>query len=137
MKERLLCALLVTTVLLCGCSSTKFTEYHGSEVFQGKGGTMRSVDDIDFWEHGDPDRKYRILGIIEESPGHRLPFGRVSRVFSSGSGDRDSAIAKIAHKRGGDAIIIVSGNQEPSIDDDDDSGRHHRSRKLVVIKYVE
>jgi hypothetical protein len=39
-------------VLLCGCSSTKFAEYPGSEVLQGAGGEERSVNGIVFWENG-------------------------------------------------------------------------------------
>ena len=97
MKIQNLAALLVATLLICGCSTTKFTEYHGSEVFQGKGGgAVSNVDGIDIWEDGDADRKYKILGLIEQSRGERLPFGRFFRIFSS-PGDRDSTIANAAH----------------------------------------
>jgi hypothetical protein len=142
MKIQILSTLFVTAALLCGCSSPKFTEYHGSEVFQGAGGTMRTVDGIDFWENGEPDRKYKILGVIEESHKSRLPFGRFSRLFSN-TGDRDSAIAKFAHKQGGDAVIFAGETPEPSTDSEQSSegwsghGNHRRLAKPVVIKYVE
>ena len=137
MKTNLLAALFLTVVLLCGCSSTKFTEYHGSTVFQGAGGAMRSVDDIDIWEGGEPDRKYQVLGFIEASHGHHVPLGHFSRLFSS-SGEGDSAIAKLARKHGGNAVILVGGNRAPASDDDDVSeGRHPRIKRIVVIKYVE
>ena len=81
MKMLKLFSVFTAAVLLCGCSSTKFTEYHGSEVLQGAGGEERTVDGIDFWEKGDPDRKYIILGVIEESRKHRLPLGVFHEFF--------------------------------------------------------
>ncbi|HXD01657.1 MAG TPA: hypothetical protein VN048_20135 [Verrucomicrobiae bacterium] len=137
MKTRTLSALLVATFLLGGCStSTKFTEYQGTDVFQGKGGgAVSDVDGIDFWEDGDADRKYKILGLIEHSRGKRPPFGRFFRSFSS-SGDSESAIAKAARKNGGDAVIVLGGDDEQS-GGDDFGERHHRShKKYLVVKYV-
>ena len=138
MKIQILSTLFVATVFLCGCSSTKFTVYHGSEVFQGTGGSVRVVDGIDFWENGDSDRKYKILGVIDES--HKrgyLPLpGHINRLFSD-SGDRESAIAKAAHKQGGDAVIFVARAQEPSGVDQYGNGHHRRSTELVVVKYVD
>ena len=136
MKIQMLSTLCVATVLLCGCSTFKFTEYHGSEVFQGKGGEARTVDGIDFWEGGDSSRKYKILGVIDESPRHRLPLGRFSRLFS-GSGDRDSAIAKAARERGGDAVIFVTEGEESANAGQSGEGNHRRTTKFVVVKYVE
>ena len=97
---------------------------------------MRVVDGIDFWENGDSNRKYKIVGVIDES--HKRGFlpGRFNRLFSD-SGDRESAIAKAAHKQGGDAVIFVARNQEPSSADQSGNGRHRRSLELVVIKYVD
>ncbi len=99
---------------------------------------MRVVDGIDFWENGDSSRKYKILGVIDES--HKrgsLPLpGHFNRLFSD-SGDRESAIAKAAHKQGGDAVIFVARDQEPSSVDQYGSGHHRRSTELVVIKYVD
>ena len=134
MKFQMLSTLFVATVLLCGCSSTKFTAYHGSEVFQGRGGAVRVVDGIDFWENGDSGRKYRILGVIDYSHAHGRLFGRFSGIFSS---DRDSAIAKVARERGGDAIIFVATDQEPSNGGQYGDGNHRRFTKFVVVKYVE
>jgi hypothetical protein len=112
------CSLFVCVFLVCGCSTPKFEEYHGSEILQGKGGELHSVDGIDFWENGDPDRKYKILGDIEESPKQRPALGRVSRLFSNPD-DRDSAVAKVAHEKGGDAVVIVAKAPEPFADADE------------------
>ena len=138
MKMLKLFSVFTAAVLLCGCSSTKFTEYHGSEVLQGAGGEERTVDGIDFWEKGDPDRKYKILGVIEESRKHRLPLGRFSRIFSNSgdTDDRDSVIAKAAHEHGGDAVIFVDRSRSQS-DIGQFGEQNHPQYTLVVIKYVE
>jgi hypothetical protein len=138
MKMLMRFSIVAAAVLLGGCSSTKFTEYHGSDVFQGAGGEERSVDGIVFWQNGYPDRKYKILGVIEESRKHRLPLGRFSRIFSDGgdSDGREAAIAKAAHEHGGDAVIFVERDRGQSDTGQFDEG-NHRQYTLVVIKYLE
>ncbi len=133
---RMLSTLFIAAILLCGCSSTKFTEHHGSTVIQGKGGTMEAVDDIDFWEKGEPARKYRILGVITVNHQHmRLP-GRLNALFSS-SGDEQESVAKLAHKKGGDAVITVSKDRDSSNDLQDGEEKHRQPTKFIVIKYMD
>jgi hypothetical protein len=138
MKTQMLSTAFVAMALLCGCSSTKFTEYHVADVIQGAGGLSHEVDGIEFWDKGDPDRKYKILGVISESPKHRVPLGRLTRIFSDhgNNDDKDSAMAKVARKHGGNAIIFASkdGKQSDAVQTDD--GNHKRFT-LVVIKYVD
>jgi hypothetical protein len=119
--------LFVTAVLLCGCSSTKFTEFRGGAVVEGKGGTVRNVDGIDFWENGEPNHKYRAIGVIDDSRGD----GLVSRL------GKDSAIAKAARERGGDAVILVRKDREISGVNQYGNVNYTRITKLVVVKYVE
>jgi hypothetical protein len=135
---QILATVIVATALLCGCSSIKFTEYHRGKVVQGVGGTVYDVDGIEFWESGNPARKYKILGVINQSRKPRLPLGRLTRIFSdNGNSDhRDSAIAKVAREHGGDAVIFVSKDQEQSDEDQFGHGKHRRL-KLVVVKYLE
>lgn len=122
-------AAFTATILFCGCSSSpKFTQYHGSEIVQGTGGSNRAVDGIDFWEDGTPLQKYKILGTIDENHQH----GKFGDLFST---DRDEAIAKIARQQGGDAVIFVEGNPEPSTQDEQ-GHTHQRLKMLTLIKYV-
>jgi hypothetical protein len=129
--------LLAITVLLGGCSSTKYTECHGTQVLVGEVGTPRNVDGIDFWENGIPSRKYKILGIIGKSSKQHVPLGRLSKAFSSSddSDDRDAAIAKVARKHGGDGVVPVGGGGQS--DAGDSGSRKHQRVVLVAIKYVE
>ena len=121
--------LLILTFSFCGCASPKFTAHQGSEVFQGKGGTDRAIDGIDFWEVGTPYRKYKILGTIDEN--HEGGNG-LSAMFST---DRDEAIAKIARQQGGDAVIVMEG-AEPATQDEQ-GHTHQRLKMLTLIKYVD
>ena len=139
MKIRSVFAHGLVTVLLGGCSSMKYTEFHGSQTIVGQAGTPRKVDDVDFWTDGIPSRKYQILGIISTKRKQRVPLGPLSRAFSGSGGsddDRESAIAKIARKHGGDGVIFVRGGAGAT-DGDDSGGRRHGRTSIVVIKYLE
>jgi hypothetical protein len=48
------------------CTSTDFQAWEGGNfVVQGHGGTRKVVDGMDVWTHGDPPRRFKVLGIIE------------------------------------------------------------------------
>ena len=135
----MLFTLLVAVVLLGGCSSAKFTAYQGSDVFQGTGtGALRVVDGIDFWEYGDCDRKYKILGVLDLS--HKQGFFSIASDHGYNEG-KDSAIARAARKQGGDAVIFIGGEPAtPSAEkvrmDVNDHGQNRQLAKLVLVKYV-
>jgi hypothetical protein len=128
MKRHHLLAVVLVAILSTSCrSTTGFTEYRGQGVVEGKGGTVRVVEGIDFWENGEPDRRYRILGVIDDSRGE----GFVSR-----SG-KDKAIAKVARERGGDAVILSGSSREfTGVDLGSGAAHYRRITKLVVVKYV-
>lgn len=144
----MLCMLFAGAFLISGCSTTKFEKYDGSPTPAGNVGEVDSIDGIDFWKNGQPNRQYLILGVIEQSHHHRLPLGRLSRAFSS-PGDsenreeaREEAIAKVAHKNGGNAVILVAENPESDTDADESSDEtysHHRHQQftLIVVRYVQ
>jgi hypothetical protein len=126
MKKHYLTAVALVAVLFTSCSTTTFTEYRGQGIVEGKGGTVRVVNGIDFWENGEPDRKYKILGVIDDSRGE----GLISR-----SG-KDNAIAKVARERGGDAVILVGSSREfRGIDLHSGAAHYRRVTKVVVVKY--
>lgn len=133
--------LLVGAYLMCGCSTAEFRAIPDSRIFQGKGGEVHSVDGIDFWENGEPFRPYRVLGVIEADAKQQLPLQRVSRLLSN-SDERDAAMAKIAHKQGGDAVLLVAKVAEPATGAGHATAGQSGKRSppqftLVVVKYVE
>lgn len=122
---------LLVTVLVAmfatSCTTTNFTKYRGEGVVDGKGGTIRVVEGIDFWENGEPDRKYRILGVIDDSRGE----GLISRI------GKDKAIAKVAQEHGGDAVILSDSSREfRGMHLDSGNARYKRITKFAVVKYV-
>lgn len=113
-------------MFVASCSTTTFTEYRGSGIVEGKGGTVRVVDGIDFWENGPPNRKFRIIGVIDDSRGDGL-------IQRSG---RDGTLAKVAKERGGDAIIFLGQDRELRGITDDGAAHYRRMTKIAVVRYV-
>ncbi|MES2924989.1 MAG: hypothetical protein V4819_25765 [Verrucomicrobiota bacterium] len=93
----------IVVITLLGCASTEYKTYEGrNPVFDGNGGTRSSVDGIDFWDNGDPPRKFKLMGIIDDKrPGGIIPTARLK-------GD----IAKKAKAQGADAVVILSSGSK-------------------------
>ncbi|HEY8037712.1 MAG TPA: hypothetical protein VIF37_19205 [Methylobacter sp.] len=63
---------LTTISLLSGCALLATTEYKLFEgkldgVIDGNGGTKAVVDDMEIWFDGEPPRKFKILGFIDDN----------------------------------------------------------------------
>jgi hypothetical protein len=69
----------------------------GNSVVQGHGGTRKVVDGMDVWTHGDPPRRFKVLGIIEdERSGGMIPMAQLKHIVQK------------ARQNGGNAVIFVS-----------------------------
>lgn len=102
--------LALVPILLSSCaavqeaySPTIFKPWSGATEFVGKGGTVRTVDGIDIWENGEPDRKFRLLGIIEQTT---IRDSSVMSAFTQGNAE--PRLVAEAKKHGADAITFVS-----------------------------
>ena len=91
--------MVIAALSFFGCTSTDFQSWEGrSSVVEGHGGTRKIVDGMDVWTHGDPPRRFQVLGIIEDDrPGGLIPMARL----------KHDIVAK-ARQSGGDAVILVS-----------------------------
>jgi len=89
----------VISLLCVGCASTDFQAWEGrNSVIEGHGGTRKVVDGMDVWTFGDPPRRFKVLGIIQdERPGGRLYVAQLNH-----------DIVQKAHEHGGNAVILVS-----------------------------
>ena len=107
-------------LILVGCRHLNYAVYHGSGVQQGTGGTVRQVNGTDIWENGTPNRRYTILGVTKQSRPRRQ---RRDERF-------DRELVKLARDHGGDALIIVS-------EDEERAGllREKRELTIQVIRY--
>jgi len=96
-------AVLAVSATLWSCATTEFQVWEGrNSVAQGNGGTRKIVDGMDIWTHGDPPRRFQVLGIIEDTrPGGRIPMAYMNH----------DIVAK-ARQQGGDAVILVENQSQ-------------------------
>ena len=127
MQLKLAALLLVGLLFASGCATTTFTEYRGPSIAQGSGGTVRTVDGIDFWENGNPNRKFKILGVIDDQRGD----GRFSR------SSRDKALASMTKSKGGTEIILMGSRNRLTGMDKYGDAYYSVSTKVMVVKYEE
>ena len=94
-----LALLLALAFALASCTSTDFQTWEGgNSVVQGHGGTRKVVDGMDIWTRGDPPRRFKVLGMIEdERPGGMIPMAQLKH-----------DIVQKARANGGNAVIFVS-----------------------------
>src|SRR5712692_1940434 len=71
-------AVLMFSVVV-GCATTEYKPYEAkNNVFEGKGGTKVIVDGMELWDNGDPPRKFKVLGIIDDQrPGGVIPMSQL------------------------------------------------------------
>lgn len=141
MKNQLMSALTVITIIaasvLIGCShaNTQFKPYEAKHnEFEGKGGTKTVVKGMDFWENGEPPRKFTVLGIIEDQ--------RSSGSRSMGALRED--VATLARESGGEAVVELGSQSQISSYYSMPSGSstvtvpiRRNSAKFAVIKYLD
>jgi hypothetical protein len=132
--------------LLAGCATTEFKTFEGNNVVvEGNGGTKVVVDGMEIWDNGDPPRKFKLLGIIDDDrPGGIVPMAQLK-----------SDIVKRARQAGGDAVIqlrsqsqiegyFVTGNASASSSGNNVSAHgsamaaplRRNVAQFAVIKYV-
>ncbi len=101
MKQSLAFLAVLVLSLVAGCATTEFKSYEAKDnVFEGKGGTKVVVDGIEFWDNGEPSRKFKVLGIIDDQrPGGIIPMSQLR-----------SDMVKKTREAGGDAVVQL-GNQ--------------------------
>ena len=99
-----LLVLLLIVAILAGCASTDFqpVESQGPLLGQGQWGTRKVVDGVDIWTMVAPPRKYRVLGVINDTRG-----GGVIPMAGYYSG-----IAAKVKQYGGNAAIEVSSRSQ-------------------------
>lgn len=102
---RLIRALLVALALsgIAACATTEYKPYEAKDNdFEGRGGTKTVVDEMEVWDNGDPPRKFKVLGIIDDQrPGGIIPMSQLR-------GD----IVKKAREVGGDAVIQLNSQSQ-------------------------
>lgn len=99
----------LTTVLLlagCACVTTEYKAFEGLRegIIEGKGGTKTIVDGMEIWDSGEPPRKFKILGFIDDN--------REAGWLHRSSVHED--IVEKARGAGGDAVIKMNTQSQLS-----------------------
>lgn len=70
---------------------------------------MRQVDGIDVWETGTPNKKFKVLGLIQQSN-----YDNHTLMSTIAKASKDSEIIREAKTHGGDAVIILGSSTDVS-----------------------
>ena len=90
----------------CGLyNQTSYIAYPAPPEITGQGGTMKVVDGIEVWTAGEPNRRFKMLGIMSQS---HLDNGGALSVLAGAT--KGSELINTAKKYDGDAIILVGTN---------------------------
>ena len=130
---------LVSILALTGCISTShFQAWSGQQEFEGHGGAFTTQDGIEIYSVGAPDRKCQILGVLTTST-----MSRASLIALFGNSWSTSSLVKEARARGGNAIILVSGNTQAWLTGGTDAAGNGQvatdanfNQTAVLVKYV-
>jgi hypothetical protein len=95
--------LLLLLTALVGCAATEFHVFEAREnAFEGRGGTKTIVDGMEIWDTGGPPRKFKILGVIDDTrPSGPLPMSQLA-----------ATVVKRAKEAGGDAMVRLSSQSQ-------------------------
>ena len=67
MKISLALLAVLVLSLVAGCATTEYKSFEAKDnVFEGKSGTKVVIDGMEFWDNGEPPRKFKVLGIIDD-----------------------------------------------------------------------
>lgn len=102
--------LLVSALIFSGCAAVTGTEttyksWRGDDIYQGKGGAVEVVNGVEIWEHGEPNKPYKVIGLITQSKSddsvNKLLFGSYSQ----------KQITDIVLREGGDGVVIMANKR--------------------------
>jgi hypothetical protein len=95
--------LLLATLLLTACANTQFQHYEGrNNAYVGQGGSKVVKDGMEIWDNGDPPRKFKLIGVIDdERSSGIIPMSKLN-------GD----MVKKAREAGGDALIKIHSESQ-------------------------
>jgi hypothetical protein len=124
-----ICALIILALCFPALAlAQEFSAFEGkAKIYEGEGGTRKTVDGIDFWDNGAPPRKFQLIGFITDSRYESGWWGALAM------DNLESDVAEVAKDAGGDAVIAVRSEAQ-SVGGDSSVRKHHS--KFAVIKYV-
>jgi hypothetical protein len=96
---------------------------------------LNTVDGIEIWENGSPDRRYKVLGVADVSTLSKAPCMVITGGFDS---HVDNCLAKEAKKHGGDAVILIQAESSMFDSSHPQASPWVTTReRAVIVKYLE
>lgn len=97
------------TFVVSGCASligteTKFYHWQSNDIYQGKGGAVELYEGTEFWASGEPSRRYKVIGLIDQ----KLSEDSMDKAIFGDFNKRQ--LTELVKEHGGDGVIIVSKN---------------------------
>jgi hypothetical protein len=138
-----LCAL---ALVACATTTYKTFETRGDGIIEGKGGTKSVQDGMDIWDYGDPPRRFRVIGIIDdERPGglipmSQLPLDMVKKAKEVGGHaliQIRSQAQVVGYQSIGSATATAYGNTATAIGVTTSVPIRRNTAQFAVIQYVE
>jgi hypothetical protein len=103
-------ALIAMTILVSGCATiigteTSFTPWRGEQLYKGSGGAVEVVDGVEFWKAGEPERPYKVVGLISQRKSDgtldKMLFGEFNR----------KQVADLIKANNGDGVVTVKSQR--------------------------
>jgi hypothetical protein len=140
--------LCLGVTLLIGCATTTYKtfETRGSGVVEGNGGTKITEDGMDIWDYGEPPRKFKVLGVIEDKrsggiiPMRQLHADMVKKAREVGGHALIKATNQaqiVGYQTIGSATSTINGNTANTTGSATTVPIRRNSAQFVVIQYVE
>jgi len=135
--------IVIFSCFLASCSlytNTTFKNWTSNQSFKGNGGSVTQIGNFEYWEHGAPEKEFKIIGIIEQnsrdSTGARILLGDYNK----------NEIIKHIEGSNGDGVIeldedrYLSGiNATPNYSNNtgfDINSNFRTVKQLAVFKYL-
>lgn len=137
-----------SALALAACATTTFKvfETRGDGIVQGRGGTKTLQDGMEIWDHGDPPRRFKVLGIIDdERSGGLVPMSQlhadvVKRAREVG-GDAliqiRSQAQMVGYQTSGNATTVAYGSSTTATAHTTSASIRRNSAQFAVIRYVD
>jgi hypothetical protein len=116
-------------------TSTVFQEWQGPDEFVGQEGSRRTVNGVDIWENGSPERRYKVLGVVDTTVVSDAPCMAITGGHRS---QLDAHLARAAKKHGGDAVILIHADMDVFGTSHSRSNPYvAKKEKVLVVRYLE
>lgn len=103
-------------------TETKYQSWTGDIIANGTGGSVETIEGVEYWRLGAPARPFRVVGLIMQT---RADDALREAMFA---GYSQRMVTELVKKNKGDGVLLLTNNRfgvDPAID----------SRALAVFRY--